>query len=118
MAFNRDDTVFEIINELIECIDICIENKNLWLTDKTKMIIFLSEAKPDFYAKRGRLIHSIVMYNDIKTMSVMLKKLYLAQIGQVNFQDISNEMVMSINSSFAPDATKEVLDTIKNNMQK
>ena len=115
MSFNKEDSVVDIIGDLIECIDICIENKELWKKDKTKMVITIAQVKPEFYAKRGRLVHHIVMYDDIKTLVSMLRKLNLAQQGKVDFKEISNEMTMDINKTFAPDATKEILNTIKNN---
>jgi hypothetical protein len=118
MSFNQEDSVVDIIDNLIECIGICINNKQLWKEDKTRMIMFLAQEKPEFYARRGRLVHSIVMYNDVKMLSDMLRKLYLAQQGVVNFKDVSDQMVMHINTTHAPEATKEITDTIKQNMNK
>jgi len=115
MSFNKNDSAIQIVDELIECINICIQNKKLWLTDKIQMVMLIAQEKPEFYSKRGRLIHSIVMYDDIKPLTEMLKKLYLAQQGKMDFQDISNEMVMNINTTFAPEATKKMMETIEKN---
>ncbi len=115
MSFNTDEKVVDIVNELISCVDICIINKKIWETDKIKMITLIAQQKPEFYARRGRLIHSIVMYDDINTLVAMLKKFYLAQENKMDFQTLSNEVVMGINNKFATEATKEVLDMINSN---
>lgn len=96
--FNKEsvDIIVENIIDIIKC---CLAHKDIWNTDKNKMIQIVEKHNKYFHDKYYRITKTLIEYDNIDPMLAMLRQFHKVQTDQLNFEEASKIIT---------DATNEV----------
>lgn len=97
--FNQES--MGIISEkIIQVLHVCLENKELWKTDKYGMLRKIKDHYEDFYELYPRICRILVFADDITPLLAMIKTFSKVQAGELNFQDANDSITNAINSKY------------------
>ena len=100
--------VLNITDNVIECVKLCLKNKNLWFENKTKMIMLMRDSLPVFYNKFPRIVHSVGNCDDIQHLTNMLMLLFEVENGKMAITDAHKKFNEINDNTYASELMKEI----------
>ena len=83
--FNQE-SMGVISEKIILILHLCLENKELWKTDKYAMLRKIKDKYEDFYELYPRICRILIFADDITPLLGMIKTCSKVQIGEMSFQ--------------------------------
>ena len=97
--FNQES--MGIISEkIIMVLHLCLENKELWKTDKYGMLRKIKDKYEDFYELYPRLCRILIFADDITPLLGMIKTFSKVQVGEMSFQDANDAITNAVNAKY------------------
>jgi hypothetical protein len=97
--FNQES--MGIISEkIIAVLELCLENKELWKSDKYGMLRKIKDKYEDFYELYPRLCRILIFADDITPLLGMIKTFSKVQVGEMSFQEANDSITNAINAKY------------------
>lgn len=97
--FNQQ-SMGEITEKIITVLHLCLENKELWNTDKYGMLRKIKDNYEDFYELYPRICRILVFTDDITPLLGMIKTFSKVQAGELSFQEANDTITNSVNAKY------------------
>lgn len=89
-----------ISDNIIKILHLCLDNKDLWSTDKYAMLKKIKESYEDFYELYPRICRILVFADDITPLLGMIQTFSKVQAGEMSFQEANDSITNAINSKY------------------
>lgn len=106
--FNRE-SMGVISEKIIKVLQLCLDNKELWKTDKYGMLRKIKDKFEDFYELYPRICRILVFADDITPLLGMIKTFSKVQTGEMTFQEANDSITNAVNAKYVD----EVLNSDK-----
>jgi hypothetical protein len=97
--FNQE-SMGVITDKIIKTLNLCLENKNLWTTDKYGMLRKIKDTYEDFYELYPRICRILVFSDDITPLLGMIKTFSKVQSGEMSFQEANESITNAVNAKY------------------
>lgn len=97
--FNQE-SMGVISEKIILVLELCLENKELWKTDKYGMLRKIKDKYEDFYELYPRLCRILIFADDITPLLGMIKTFSKVQTGELSFQEANDSITNAINAKY------------------
>jgi hypothetical protein len=97
--FNQE-SMGVITDKIIKTLNLCLENKTLWTTDKYGMLRKIKDTYEDFYELYPRICRILVFSDDITPLLGMIKTFSKVQSGEMSFQDANESITNAVNAKY------------------
>jgi hypothetical protein len=97
--FNQQ-SMSEISDNIINVLNLCLQNKELWKTDKYGMLRKIKDKYEDFYELYPRICRILVFSDDITPLLGMIQTFSKVQSGELSFQDANDSITNAINAKY------------------
>ena len=97
--FNKEN--MEVMcDHIIKAIHLCLENKELWASDKYAMLKLIKTNNEYFYENYPRICRIVVFTDDITPLLGMIKTFARVQNGDLSFDDANKSITDAINAKY------------------
>ncbi|AYV79985.1 MAG: hypothetical protein Gaeavirus4_8 [Gaeavirus sp.] len=108
--FNKE-SVEVLCDHIITALQVCLQNKETWKTDKYAMLKLLSDACPYFYETYPRVCRTLILNDDneggeagdITPLLAMIQLFGRVQAGEISFSTANNSFSKAMNSRYVDD---------------
>jgi hypothetical protein len=97
--FNRE-SMGVISEKIILVLQLCLEHKELWKTDKYGMLRKIKDHYEDFYELYPRICRILVFADDITPLLGMIQTFSKVQSGEMSFQDANDAITNAVNAKY------------------
>jgi len=97
--FNKQEMT-EIADEIIDILKFCLANKNIWKSDKQRMLTMIKDHNETFYERYPRICRIMVNSDDITPLLTMIKTFGEVQAGKMSLDKANNMMSGQINNKY------------------
>lgn len=97
--FNQE-SMGVITDKIIKTLNLCLENKDLWTTDKYGMLRKIKDTYEDFYELYPRICRILVFSDDITPLLGMIKTFSKVQSGEMSFQEANESITNAVNAKY------------------
>lgn len=98
-SFNTE-SMEKMTDNITRALQVCLEHKQVWKTDKYEMLRIIKQDNPIFYEKYPRICRTLVNEDDITPLLGMIKTFSQVQSGKMSYQNANDMIVNTINSKY------------------
>lgn len=97
--FNQE-SMGVISEKIILVLHLCLENKELWKTDKYGMLRKIKDKYEDFYELYPRICRILIFADDITPLLGMIKTFSKVQAGEMSFEEANDSITNAVNAKY------------------
>jgi hypothetical protein len=97
--FNQE-SMGVISEKIIKVLHLCLENTELWKTDKYGMLRKIKDKYEDFYELYPRICRILIFADDISPLLSMIKTFSKVQTGELSFQEANDSITNAVNAKY------------------
>ena len=100
MSEYNKESVDNIVDNIIDVINCCLEHKDIWNTDKKEMINIVEKHNKYFHDNYYRIVKTLIDYDSIEPLISMLRNFHQVQSKKMDFETASKIITDATNDVY------------------